>query len=179
MLSDYYINDKPTEEFNLSMWWRLAESDINISSHIKTLHTYLKNNETPTLTNNSILALWACIRKGYFDTLIPNSDKTFKVWLWNLVTGCVYKLKKKYEENTRLLAVSCLLDTADKYPETQSLIIDCMEKWGIAEPKSLRSEFQKDLKELYSRCKNHSGTNCLPEGYVITKSGITINRSIQ
>ncbi|OME92243.1 MULTISPECIES: hypothetical protein [Paenibacillus] len=177
MLSDYFFNDLPTEEFNSSIWWRLAERGINISCHINTLHSYVKNDESPTLTNNSILALWVCIRGGFFDTTIPNSNQTYRVWLWHLVTSCVHKLKKKYEDTTRSVAVGCLLETSMRYPETQCLILECMAKWGIAKPKSPRSDFQRDLKELFSRCKNHPGTNCLPVGYVITKNGVTRQRT--
>ncbi|EHB66628.1 hypothetical protein [Paenibacillus lactis] len=161
LLSDYFINDLPTEELNSSIWRRLADRGINISCHINTLHSYVKNDETITLTNNSLLALWACIRGGYFDTAIPNIDQTYKAWLWHLVTSCVHKLKKKYEETTRLVAVGCLLETARKYPETQGLILECMSKWGIREPKSPRSDFQRDVKELFSRCKKSSGYNLL------------------
>lgn len=178
VLSDYFINDLPTEEFISSIWRRLADRGINISCHINTLHSYVKNEETPTLTNNSILALWTCVRGGYFDTTIPNSNQTYKLWLWHLVTSCVHKLKRKYEESTRLVAVGCLLETARRYTETQGLIQECMIKWGIGEPKSPRSDFQRDLQELFSRCKNHPGTNCcLPEGYVITKNGVTRQKS--
>ncbi|MEK4118589.1 hypothetical protein NST44_20650 [Paenibacillus sp. FSL W8-0919] len=64
-----------------------------------------------------------------------------------------------------------------KYPETQGLILECMSKWGIREPKSPRSDFQRDVKELFSRCKNHPDTTCLPAGYVITKNGISRQRT--
>lgn len=64
-----------------------------------------------------------------------------------------------------------------KYPETQGLILECMSKWGIREPKSPRGDFQRDVKELFSRCKNHPDTTCLPAGYVITKNGISRQRT--
>lgn len=172
MLSNYYRQDIPTNEFICSIWRRLAERGINISNHISSLVINVNNHESSTLTNNSILALWACIRRGFFDTPIPDSNQTYHVWLWHMTTGCVGKLKKTYEESTRSVAVGCLLETARIYPETQSLILECMDKWGIAEPKRPRSDFQRDLKELFSRCKNHPGINCLPENYVITNRGI-------
>ncbi|MEE6185299.1 hypothetical protein ACQ3VH_12050 [Bacillus pretiosus] len=172
VLSDYYRQDIPTKEFICSIWRRLAERGINISNHISSLVINVKNHESSTLTNNSILALWACIRRGFFDTPIPDSNQTYHVWLWHMTTSCVGKLKKTYEEPTRSVAVGCLLETARIYPEAQSLILECMDKWGIAEPKRPRSDFQRDLKELFSRCENHPGINCLPEDYVITKRGI-------
>jgi len=172
VLSDYYRKDIPTKEFICSIWWRLAERGINISNHIRSLVINVDNHESSTLTNNSILALWACIRRGFFDTPIPDSNLTYHVWLWHMTTSCVGKLNKRYEEPTRSVAVGCLLETAMIYPEAQSLILECMDKWGIAEPKRPRSDFQRDLKELFSRCENHPGINCLPENYVITKRGI-------
>lgn len=172
VLSDYYRSDIPTKEFICSIWRRVAERGINISNHINSLVINVKNHESSTLTNNSILALWACIRRGFFDTPIPDSNQTYHVWLWHMTTSCVDKLKKTYEEPIRSVAVGCLLETARIYPEVQSLILECMDKWGIAEPKRPRSDFQRDLKELFSRCENHPGINCLPENYVITKRGI-------
>ncbi|HEF1903542.1 hypothetical protein OCE25_26575 [Bacillus cereus] len=174
VLSDYYRQDIPTKEFICSIWRRLAERGINISNHISSLVINIKNHESSTLTNNSILALWACIRRGFFDTPIPDSNQTCHVWLWHMTTSCVGKLKKTYEEPIRSVAVGCLLETARIYPETQSLILECMDKWGIAEPKRPRSDFQRDLKELFSRCENHPDINCLPENYVITKRGIML-----
>lgn len=172
VLSDYYRQDIPTKEFICSIWRRLAERGTNISNHISSLVINVKNHESSTLTNNSILALWACIRRGFFDTPIPDSNQTYHVWLWHMTTSCVGKLKKTYEEPTRSVAVGCLLETVRIYPEAQSLILECMGKWGIAEPKRPRSDFQRDLKELFSRCENHPDINCLPENYVITKRGI-------
>ncbi|PEL82354.1 hypothetical protein CN558_23875 [Bacillus wiedmannii] len=172
VLSDYYIPDIPTKEFICSIWRRVAERGINISNHINSLVINVKNHESSALTNNSILALWACIRRGFFDTPISDSNQTYHVWLWHMTTSCVGKLKKTYEEPIRSVAVGCLLETARIYPEVQSLILECMDKWGIAEPKRPRSDFQRDLKELFSRCENHPGINCLPENYVITKRGI-------
>ncbi|MCA1295464.1 hypothetical protein LBW89_20865 [Paenibacillus sp. alder61] len=172
LLTDFYIRDPLTQELICHIWWALAERGIDISGRLNSLLTSLHNYKTPALAQNSILALWAAMRQGFFDSPIPGSDKTSRIWLWHLVTKCVAKMKKKIDEDTRLGAVGCLLDTASRYPETQSLILECMENWGIPEPKKPRSDFQKDLKELYERCKNHPGTTCLPEGHVITKKGI-------
>ncbi|WP_243735177.1 hypothetical protein [Paenibacillus turpanensis] len=144
---DYFISDVPTEEVNSQIWWRMADRGIDISRHIPTLITLVQNDETPTLANNCILALWAAVRGGFFDSPIPNSEKTYNVWLWSLVTCCVTKLRSRYEETTRLGAVGCLLEASQKYPQTQSLILECMEKWGIKEPKRPRGDFQLDLRD--------------------------------
>ncbi|WP_435924772.1 hypothetical protein [Paenibacillus sp. DYY-L-2] len=172
ILSNYYIRDIPTQELYGKICWRLSERGINICSRINWLHTGFHNYETPELAGNNLLALWSAIRKGYFDSPIPDSDKTYQVWLWHIVTSCVSKMKKKYREDIRLGAVGCLLDVSSRYPQTQRLILECMENWGIAEPGRPRNDLAKDLKELYARCREHPGTTCLPEGYVITKKGI-------
>lgn len=70
-----------------------------------------------------------------------------------MTISCVGKLKENIREPTRSMAVGCLLETARIYPETQSLILECMSKWGIAEPKRPRSDFQRDLKELFHVAK--------------------------
>lgn len=171
ILSQFY-SDTQTEELKCRIWWRLAERGIDISGRINALLTNFHNYETPELAGNSLMALWAALRKGFFDSPIPDSDKTCQVWLWHLVTDLVSKLKPKYDENTRLGTVGCLLEASSQYPQTQSLILECMENWGIKEPKRPRGDFQLDLKELYDRCRNHPGTTCLPDNYVITKKGI-------
>ncbi|RRJ61833.1 hypothetical protein EHV15_01715 [Paenibacillus oralis] len=171
LLSQYY-SDTQTEELKCRVWWRLAERGIDISGRINALLTNFHNYKTPELAGDSLLALWAALRKGFFDSPIPDSEKTCQVWLWHLVTDLVFKLKPKYDENTRLGSVGCLLEAASMYPQTQRLILECMENWGIKEPKRPRGDFQLDLKALYDRCRNHPGTTCLPDNYVITKKGI-------
>ncbi|MED4954356.1 hypothetical protein ABEO75_08880 [Paenibacillus macerans] len=171
ILSQFY-SDTQTEELKCRIWWRLAERGIDISGRINALLTNFHNYKTPELAGNSLLALWAALRKGFFDSPIPDSDKTCRIWLWHLVTDLVFKLKPKYDENTRLGSVGCLLEAASMYPQTQRLILECMENWGIKEPKRPRGDFQLDLKELYGRCRNHPGTTCLPDNYVITKKGL-------
>lgn len=172
ILSPHYFSDKQTKEYICSIYRSLAEQGVDISCKINDLITILHNKETLTLENNALSALWAAVRKGFFDSHIPDSDKTCHVWLWHLVTTCTWKLKTKYEEITRLGSVGCLIETARRYPQTQSLILECMEKWGIREPKRPRTDFHHDLVVLFSLCKENPGTTCLPTNYTITKKGV-------
>lgn len=181
---EYYVSGIPAKELNAQIWWRLAERGIDISDHIRTLHAYLNNQDTDTLAVNSLLALWAAVRRGFFDSPIRGSENTqevgtslgskntYQVWLWGLVTKCVGKLRRKGNEELRLGAAGCLLDLSSRYPQTQRLILECMENWGVKEPKRLSTDVQRDIAELYARCRNHPGTTCLPANYVITKKGI-------
>ncbi|WP_338753029.1 hypothetical protein [Bacillus sp. FJAT-52991] len=174
LASERYYSDKQTEEFVCSIYWRLAERGVDISCKISSLITRLHNRETSVLANNALSALWAAIKGGYFDSVIPNSNKTYRVNLWRLVTTCVGILTSKDDEVLRLGSVGCLIETARTYPETKSLILECMEKWGIKEPKRPRTDVNRDVLVLYSLCKDHPGTTCLPERYQITKKGIMI-----
>ncbi|WP_276913782.1 hypothetical protein [Aneurinibacillus aneurinilyticus] len=174
ILSKHYFSDKQTEEYICSLYWRLAEQGVDISCKFNELIAILHNGETLALENNSLSALWAAVREGFFDSQIPDSDKTCHIWLWRLVTTCIWKLKPKHEEITRLGSVGCLIETARRYPQTQSLILECMDKWGIREPKRPRTDFHCDLGVLFSLCKENPGTTCLPANYTITKKGIMI-----
>ncbi|MCY6371682.1 hypothetical protein [Clostridium ganghwense] len=172
ILADVYRSDKLTEEYMCDIYCKLAEQGVNISSKIKSLLTTLHNEGTLVLMKNSLLALWAAVRGGCFDTKIPNSDNTYNLWLWHLVTKCVWKLKPKYEEVIKLGAVGCLIETAIRYPQTRFLILECMEKWGIREPKRPRTVFKRDLVQLFSYCRENPGITCLPSNIQIGKRGI-------
>lgn len=179
---EYYVSGIPAEELNAQIWWRLAEQGIDISGHIRTLEAYLNNQDTDTLAVNSLLALWAAVRRGFFDSPIKGSENTYQVWLWGLVTKCVGKLRRKGNEELRLGAAGCLLELSNRYPQTQRLILECMENWGVKEPKRLSTDVQRDIAELYARCRNHPGTTCLPANYIITKKGIqqiAVSKTIQ
>lgn len=172
ILADVYKSDKLTQEYMCDIYCKLAEQGVNISIKINYLQTTLHNGETLVLMDNSLSALWAALRGGFFDTKIPNSDNTYNVWLWHLVTKCVWKLKPKYEEIIRLGAVGCLIETAIRYPQTRLLILECMEKWGISEPKRPRTAFKHDLSHLFKYCRESPGTTCLPTNIQIVKGGI-------
>jgi len=169
-----YFSDIPTREYLCNLYWRLAEQGVDISCKIRTLICEFHNNESFNLSDNSITALWAAVSGGFFDSKIIGSKEnlTYHVWLWHLVTDCVWKLKPKYDSRLRLGIAGCLLETAGRYPETRLLILECLEIWGIREPKRLTTELHHDLAELFSRCRDNPGTTCLPNNTRIVKKGI-------
>ncbi|XOK59206.1 hypothetical protein ACJ7K1_21885 [Paenibacillus elgii] len=147
-----YVKDKATEQYICSIHWRLADSGVNISGAIPSLVTIFKNGETSELVRYSLLALWAAVRQGYFDTRIPDSDQSYKVWLKHLISNSTYKLKKK-EEPHQLGIIGCLIETVRTYPEYKALAAEYLEQCKIREPKRPTTDFQHDLKQYFDLCR--------------------------
>lgn len=147
-----YLSDNATQEYMCSIYWRLADQGVNISSVIQSLDTIFHNGETNVLVRNSLLALWAAVRNGDFDTQIPDSENTYQVWLKHVIGDASYKLKKKYEEN-KLGIVGLLLEIVSRYPETKSLANEYLIKCKIREPKRITTDYQRDLKDYFIRCR--------------------------
>lgn len=143
-----YVSDHSTQEMMCSMYWRLADRGVNISPVIQALSTAFHNHETDELATSSLLALWAAVRNGYFDTPIPDSDKTQRVWLPHIIGAGTYKLKKK-DAPGRLGIIGCLIAIASQYPETRSVGREYLEKCKIREPKRPTNDFQHDLRAYF------------------------------
>ncbi|NEN86296.1 hypothetical protein [Paenibacillus elgii] len=147
-----YVKDQATEQYICSIHWRLADSGINISGAIPSLVTIFKNGETSELVQYSLLALWAAVRQGYFDTPIPDSDLSYQVWLKHLISSGTYKLKKKDEPN-QLGIISCLIEMVRTYPELKGLAAEYLEQCKIREPKRPTTDYQHDLNHYFSLCR--------------------------
>ncbi|KZE76094.1 hypothetical protein AV654_24585 [Paenibacillus elgii] len=147
-----YVKDQATEQYICSIHWRLADSGVNISGAIPSLVTIFKNGETSELVQYSLLALWAAVRQGYFDTPIPDSDLSYQVWLKHLISSGTYKLKKKDEPN-QLGIISCLIETVRTYPELKGLASEYLEQCKIREPKRPTTDYQHDLNHYFSLCR--------------------------
>ncbi|GLI10100.1 hypothetical protein YDYSG_61330 [Paenibacillus tyrfis] len=147
-----YVKDKATEQYICSIHWRLADSGVNISGAIPSLVTVFKNGETSELVRYSLLALWAAVRQGYFDTPIPDSDLSYQVWLKHLISSGTYKLKKK-DEPHQLGIIGCLIETIRTYPEFKALAVEYLEQCKIREPKRLTTDLQQDLKQYFDLCR--------------------------
>lgn len=148
-----YLSDHATKEFSCSIYWRLADQGVNISSVIGSLVTIFHNRETDELVQNSLLAIWAAVRNGCFETKIPDSDKTYELWLSHFIANATYKLKKKDEVNN-LGIIGCLIAIANKYPNTKSIAIEYLEKCKIREPKRVTTDFQRDLRDYFILCRD-------------------------
>jgi hypothetical protein len=149
-----YVSNHATKEYMCSMYWRLAEQGVNISPVIQSLTTIFHNHRTDELVQKSLLALWAAVRKGYFDTPIPDSDKTQQIWLHHLIGDATYKLKRKeLSEFDRTGIVGCLLAIVTEYPDLKELGLEYLEKCKIREPKRPTNDYQHDLREYFKRCR--------------------------
>ncbi|WP_152570587.1 hypothetical protein [Paenibacillus tyrfis] len=146
-----YVMDQATEQYICSIHWRLADSGVNISGAIPSLVTVFKNGETSELVHYSLLALWAAVRQGYFDTPIPDSDESYRVWLKHLISSGTYKLKK--DEPNQLGIIGCLIETVRTYPELKGLAAEYLEQCKIREPRRPTTDFQHDLKQYFSLCR--------------------------
>ncbi|WP_025850977.1 hypothetical protein [Paenibacillus ehimensis] len=147
-----YVKDKATEQYICSIHWRLADSGVNISGAIPSLVTVFKNGETSELVHYSLLALWAAVRQGYFDTPIPDSDLTYQVWLKHLISSSTFKLKKK-DEPHQLGIIGCLIETVRTYPELKALAAEYLEQCKLREPKRPTTDFQRDVKQYFDLCR--------------------------
>jgi hypothetical protein len=147
-----YVSDHATKEYMCSIYWRLADRGVNISSVIQSLDTIFHNSETNELVRSSLMALWAAVRNGDFDTQIPDSENTYQVWLKHVIGDATYKLKKKDEEN-KLGSVGLLLEIVSRYPDTKSLANEYLITCKIREPKRITTDYQRDLKDYFLRCK--------------------------
>ncbi len=147
-----YTSDQATEQYICSIHWRLADSGVNISGAIPSLVTVYKNGETSELVHYSLLALWAAVRQGYFDSPIPDSDLSYRVWLKHLISSSTFKLKKK-DEPHQLGIIGCLIETVRTYPELKALAAEYLEQCKIREPKRPTTDFQHDLKQYFDLCR--------------------------
>ncbi|WP_088831584.1 hypothetical protein [Paenibacillus tyrfis] len=146
-----YVMDQATEQYICSIHWRLADSGVNISGAIPSLVAVFKNGETSELVHYSLLALWAAVRQGYFNTPIPDSDQSYQVWLKHLISSGTYKLKK--DEPNQLGIIGCLIETVRTYPELKGFAAEYLEQCKIREPKRPTTDFQHDLKQYFSLCR--------------------------
>lgn len=147
-----YVKDQATEQYICSIHWRLADRGVNISGAIPSLVTVFKNGETSELVRYSLLALWAAVRQGHFDTPIPDSDLSYQVWLKHLISNGTYKLKKK-DEPHQLGIIGCLIETVRTYPELKALAAEYLEQCKIREPKRPTTDYQHDLKQYFDLCR--------------------------